>query len=297
MGQSLDSLTLTSSAKGSEAVAALAGSISTGGPTVGSAAAGLDAAAMAGVAGLPAKMGSTGSDGWSRLAGGLGSGAGAVSESSSRLAGAAEGPVSPLPAELGGYGSDGSSMFASGLVSGKRVASINAGVMAAQAQLMNQHASSAFGWGSGMSGNFAAGIRAGVGAALSAARAVASAVAGVLHHTTPDEGPMEDDDVWGLHFARNFAEGIEAGVPEVRRAALAMAGAAVVEPPSYGGLWEGARLSAAVASAAGGRDGAVLAPRVEIVQSNKVVRSGSDLDSAMQVINRSMLSAAREVFR
>lgn len=297
VGQSLDSLTLTSSAKGSEAVAALAGSISTGGPTVGSAAAGLDAAAMAGVAGLPAKMGSTGSDGWFRLAGGLGSGAGAVSASSSQLAGAAEGPVSPLPAELGGYGSDGSSMFASGLVSGKRVASINAGVMAAQAQLMNQHASSAFGWGSGMSGNFAAGIRAGVGAALSAARAVASAVAGVLHHTTPDEGPMEDDDVWGLHFARNFAEGIEAGVPEVRRAALAMAGAAVVEPPSYGGLWEGARLSAAVASAAGGRDGAVLAPRVEIVQSNKVVRSGSDLDSAMQVINRSMLSAAREVFR
>ncbi|MEY8436155.1 phage tail tape measure protein [Atopobiaceae bacterium 24-176] len=37
--------------------------------------------------------------------------------------------------------------------------------------------------------------------------------------------------------------------------------------------------------------------RVEVVQNNKVVRSGSDLDSAMQVINRSMLSAAREVFR
>ena len=43
----------------------------------------------------------------------------------------------------------------------------------------------------------------------SAAQGISSIISSFLHHTTPDVGPMKDDDKWMVHMVENFAKGID----------------------------------------------------------------------------------------
>lgn len=100
---------------------------------------------------------------------------------------------------------------------------------AAQSLATAQNAADASGssytWGSHLGSNLASGIRSTLGSVASAASAAAQRIAAYLKHSTPDMGPLADDDVWGAHIVENIAGGMSRGIPELERAARADAAA------------------------------------------------------------------------
>lgn len=88
---------------------------------------------------------------------------------------------------------------------------------------MNANVGSAFGWGSSMGSNFASGLLSQLGAVQSASSQLAAAAAGPLHHSTPDFGPLHDDDEWGGHMVDNIVDGMVSGTPKVAKASLGIA--------------------------------------------------------------------------
>ena len=64
-------------------------------------------------------------------------------------------------------------------------------------------------WGADLISNFADGIRSGTTEVERAALRVAEIVSRYLHHSTPDIGPMSDDDTWMPDMMNNFAMGIK----------------------------------------------------------------------------------------
>ena len=78
-------------------------------------------------------------------------------------------------------------------------------------------------WGAHLVENFASGISSMAGAVSSAVGSIASNIKAVLHHTTPDEGPLKDDDKWGGHFVDNIANGISKNASKAEKAALGLA--------------------------------------------------------------------------
>ncbi len=63
-------------------------------------------------------------------------------------------------------------------------------------------------WGSDMIQNFADGINASYGVLETAVTAAATIVQKIWGHSTPDEGPLKDDNVWGVHLMQNLIDGI-----------------------------------------------------------------------------------------
>lgn len=70
-------------------------------------------------------------------------------------------------------------------------------------------------WGRDMAANFAAGLRNGSGLVEGAASSIASVAARFLKHTTPDAGPLSDDDLWGTHLVENLIDGMRDALPEL----------------------------------------------------------------------------------
>ncbi len=199
-------------------------------------------------------------------------------------------PLTGLPDETGKYASNGSSKFAAGLVASKMLAMTNATTMATQAALMNSNASKAYGWGSELGANFAAGMRTAVGLVQAAANAIASAAAAALHHSTPEIGPLKDDDVWGLHMAENIANGMYKGVTYVKKASLALADAAVIEPPSYEIGWDASRAASArdaTKSASGPRSSTIN----QTINFNQPIESPDEVARALRLQQRYGLAA------
>lgn len=68
-------------------------------------------------------------------------------------------------------------------------------------------------YGEHFANNFAWGMNS--GQAVASVRNSAITLANVAHsylgHTTPDKGPLKDDDTWGYHFAQNIAKGMVKG--------------------------------------------------------------------------------------
>lgn len=91
----------------------------------------------------------------------------------------------------------------------------------------------AYGWGSGMAANFANGIWAQAQAVWNAAQSVANNVWSMWHHSTPEEGPLKDDDKWGAELVENFAAGMLSEIPMLHRTAMEVAGAAELTRDSY----------------------------------------------------------------
>ncbi len=63
-------------------------------------------------------------------------------------------------------------------------------------------------WGADMAQNFADGMNSNLDEVVKGSKNIAEVVYEYNHHSTPDKGPLKDDDVWGEHFVQNFIEGI-----------------------------------------------------------------------------------------
>ncbi len=74
-------------------------------------------------------------------------------------------------------------------------------------------------WGQEAGQNFANGLWDKVGAVQRAAQALAAAAAGPLHHSTPDYGPLVDDDKWGGEMVANIVDSMNKATPSLARAA------------------------------------------------------------------------------
>ena len=88
-------------------------------------------------------------------------------------------------------------------------------------------------WAKHMMENFNNGIIAMTPRTAEAAKGVADAVKRYLGHSTPEAGPLKDDDVWGLHMAQNIANGMMLGIPIVERASYDMASAAALGQETF----------------------------------------------------------------
>ena len=91
----------------------------------------------------------------------------------------------------------------------------------------------AYGWGMGLSQNFANGMWARAQEVWNAAQTLATNVWSMMHHTTPEEGPLKDDDRWGAELVENFAAGMMSEIPMLHRTALEVAGAAELTRDNY----------------------------------------------------------------
>lgn len=67
----------------------------------------------------------------------------------------------------------------------------------------------AYDWGYDMIVSLINGIEDTLPALASGAAGVAGTLAAYLHHTTPDKGPLKDDDKWGADFIDNFIQGMD----------------------------------------------------------------------------------------
>lgn len=63
-------------------------------------------------------------------------------------------------------------------------------------------------WGNDMISGFVDGIKSGFGPVGDAVGWVADKVSALLHHSTPDEGPLKNDDQWMPDFMQSMADGI-----------------------------------------------------------------------------------------
>lgn len=161
--------------------------------------------------------GAAGDQASSEFASGVANGAGESEAAAQQNANAADAGLTSLEAFQTGHGVG--MNYASGLNAASDQAEISGNRVKNNAEnpLKNSGAS-AFQWGSHLGQNFARGIASTAGAALSAATSIANAVHAVLHHTTPDEGPLKDDDKWGAELGQNFANGIRQTIPDVSNA-------------------------------------------------------------------------------
>lgn len=83
---------------------------------------------------------------------------------------------------------------------------------------------STHGWGSEAGYNFGSGLSSAYSYVYSAASSLANAVSRLLHHTTPEEGPMRDDDTWGSDFIDNYINGMKSREAALAREANRIAG-------------------------------------------------------------------------
>lgn len=161
------------------------------------------------------------------------------------------GALSGVPAEMGAVGAEGSESFASGIGSAEGETGAAAGRLASAAGGMAD-VGDTWTWGYHAGSNFASGLRGAVDIVGSAAASIAAQAAAYLRHSTPDVGPLSDDDVWGLHLGENLADGMLRALPGVERASEALAGAASVDAT---GVFGARSMRAAPPRAEGGSSG------------------------------------------
>lgn len=127
-------------------------------------------------------------------------------------------------------GANGAANFANGIYGGGYNVSNAAWYLANTANdPLGDVTNNAYGWGMGLSQNFANGMWARAQEVWNAAQTLANNVWSMMHHTTPEEGPLKDDDKWGAELAENFAAGMTAKAGLVQKAAGVLANAAVVQ--------------------------------------------------------------------
>ena len=233
---------------GMAAALGLAESISSGQITAQQAAQVLEAAVSGEVGSLPPELQELGAQAASNLAYSLGSGQSLAAEQSGDLATAAALAVAGLPEKMGLTGADASAGFAGGILGGRGATASAAGQVADAASGMDD-VGDTWGWGYELGANFASGLAASAGRVASSALSVANEAWAYLHHSTPEKGPLADDDRWGGELVENFASGMLGALPALSRAA---AGVAQAADPGASARWRaGAPLPAAGSSRGG----------------------------------------------
>lgn len=198
--------------------------------------------------------------------------------------------------------------YSSGISSMSSIASM-AGSTLANAARSTLSAASSYAYSSGrnLGLNYASGIRSAYGNVASAANALASAAAAYLHHSTPDKGPLKDDDVWGLHMAQNIAKSMLEGTKYVEQASSKLASAVVEPVASWGPIEPSTNRYASSAS----MTGAIASAMQRVVDayennptkggtyienqnfSTKVVRADEDMYTVAPIIFRNATREAR----
>lgn len=170
------------------------------------------------------------------LSSALQAGSGAVTGAAETLVTSATDALNQAPEQASTAGTDTGNSFAEGVNAGTGPTSAAGSAVASSTESMTNNMAAAFSWGSSQGSNYASGLRSQVGAVAAAAAELAAAAAAPLHHSTPDEGPLKDDDIWGVHMAQNFADGITEGLPYVEKAATdaAQTVADYIEHPAGG---------------------------------------------------------------
>lgn len=210
---------------GMAAALGLADAISSGQITAQQAAQVLEAAIDGEVSSLPPELQELGAQAAEKLSYSLGAGQSLAAEESGDLATAASLAVAGLPDNMWSTGSNASSLFARGIGDGSGSASAAAERVAAAASRMKS-VGDTWTWGYHFGTNFASGLGSSAGSVASAARSIAAEAAAYLHHSTPDKGPLADDDKWGGELVENFASGMLGALPALSRAAAGVAQAA-----------------------------------------------------------------------
>ena len=167
-----------------------------------------------------------GEAGVSGLADSFNDGYGYISSAAEGGAEALEKPLESVQNEAQSIGAQTASNYASGITA------ISSYAGAAGQSLSNSAAAplqelegKTWTWGWHAGHNFGDGLSQSSYYVQMAARSLADAVAKELQHSTPEDGPLKDDDVWGVHLAQNLADGMMKGVGEVEEAGNALGGA------------------------------------------------------------------------
>ena len=226
VGSVISALPPDMQAKGAQAVSSLAAAISSGSITTQQAAQILKAAISGEVSTLPPELRPYGSQAAQALGAGIQEGALFAGSGADAMITAIDGKLAGFPAQMESDGSEGGTSFAEGVGSAEGEVSSAASTLSDATVAMTDNSGNAFSWGSEMGANFASGLSSQYGAVSSAASSLASAAAGPLHHSTPDFGPLKDDDEWGYHLGQNFADGMSRAIPLIEAESERMAGAA-----------------------------------------------------------------------
>lgn len=88
------------------------------------------------------------------------------------------------------------------------------------AELGPQLVDNAFSWGYDMIESLVSGINDALPLLASGAMGAAGTIAAYLHHTTPEKGPLKDDDQWGSDFIDNFITGMNSEDAALERALI-----------------------------------------------------------------------------
>lgn len=112
----------------------------------------------------------------------------------------------------------------SAYVRGLQMGGVSGAVSSVRATLSRMDMSgSSYDWGSHLIGNLASGIRQRMGDLDLVSKSAASTISKYLRHSTPDYGPLSDDDVWGAHLIDNIIDGMGSRDRALERASLASA--------------------------------------------------------------------------
>lgn len=166
---------------------------------------------------LAGTAGAAGDQASSEFSNGLANGQGSAQAAAQENADAADTGFTSLEAFQTGHGVG--MDYAKGLSAASDQAEISGNRVKNNAEnpLKNSGAN-AFTWGSHLGQNFASGIASTAGAVGRAAQSIANQAYAVLHHSTPDKGPLKGDDKWGAELGHNFASGISQSIPEASAA-------------------------------------------------------------------------------
>lgn len=143
-----------------------------------------------------------------------------------------ENETSNLEDDMYDAGSNGASQLATGMSDKQEDVETAAANIATAAAGMGDIGDS-YAWGKHVAENLIEGMKAKLEAVKEMAKSLATAIALNLKHSTPEEGPLKNDDVWGLHLGQNFARGMEQSIPLVEAASMDLAQAVSLPTGEY----------------------------------------------------------------
>lgn len=157
-----------------------------------------------------------------------------ASKEISTMSGNVRSDMSRLQRDAYGYGSGMSADYTNGV--NARIWQAAGTVKNASSSIRNTLSnltSAGFEAGMGLAQNISNGINAGIGWVKNAVSGVAGAISSFLHHSTPDVGPLKNDDKWMPDMMSQMAQGIKDYLPMVKAAVNKTAHALSFQPYVY----------------------------------------------------------------